>query len=108
VRRLIVPFFRRAVIAIFAIGFLAMQPILVMAHAPTPFGNKLCPLDHLAGARRRIGVGLNVALHIPSAAKRSIDNAAKHLRSTPSVLFWRARRDSNPRPSDPKSDALIH
>ena len=24
------------------------------------------------------------------------------------ALSWRARRDSNPRPSDPKSDALIH
>jgi hypothetical protein len=24
----------------------------------------------------------------------------------PTLLFWRARRDSNPRPSDPKSDAL--
>jgi hypothetical protein len=22
--------------------------------------------------------------------------------------IWHARRDSNPRPSDPKSDALIH
>ena len=24
------------------------------------------------------------------------------------VLFWPARRDSNPRPTDPKSVALIH
>ncbi len=24
------------------------------------------------------------------------------------LFYWRARRDSNPRPSDPKSDALVH
>jgi EAL domain-containing protein (putative c-di-GMP-specific phosphodiesterase class I) len=58
-----------------------------------------------------LGVSLGQGYHLgrPAPVETWARNAPlTQSRATPERVGWRARRDSNPRPSDPKSDALIH